>query len=346
MRRRLALSASVGAAGTAAWKLLDLRDRRAVADDPDHAALTTALPGRPVAVRSADGTTLHAEVHGPEEGATVVLVHGWICSSIIWHHQIRALSLRRRIVVYDQRGHGRSEAATTGDYSSGALAADLDAVLHQAVPAGTRVVVAGHSMGAMAVVAWAHRHRHEVADRLASAVLVNTGVEDLISRSTLVPFPAVLSKLRGPIGEWILGAPLPLPSRSNPLLFRLVRSVALGPAASPAEIAFCTEMLINSRTEARAAFGATLAAFDLDHGLPALRVPTVIVAGQCDRITPPVHARSIAATLPQATLVELPGVGHTAPLEAAPEVSHQLDRLACALVPGRSRPQDGLPAKR
>ena len=276
----------------------------------------------------AEGTVLHAEVHGPDDGITVVLAHGWMCTSAVWRYQIRSLSAHYRVVTYDQRGHGRSLPAVDGDYSSDALAADLDAVLHQAVPAGEPAVVAGHSMGAMAVVAWADGHRHEVGDRLAAVALVNAGVEDLIGRSIIVPVPTALTATRSTIGERILASPLPLPASTNPVLTRLVRAVALGPVASPAQVAFCTELFLETPTDVRAAFGATLSTFDLAHGLPALRVPTVVIAGEHDRLTPPVHARAITAEVTGATLVELAGVGHMAPIEAHQDVTDHLRRLA------------------
>jgi pimeloyl-ACP methyl ester carboxylesterase len=292
------------------------------------APLGAAPAGQPVTVASADGTALHTEVFGPGDAPTIVLAHGWLCTSAVWHHQVRALSEHHRVVVYDQRGHGRSHPAAGGDYSGDALAADLDAVFGAAVPPGEKVVVAGHSMGAMAVVAWACAHPAEVSERLAGVALVNVGVEDLIRRSTILPFPVALATLRAVVGERILAAPLPLPSRTNPVLTRLVRAIVLGRTASPAQVAFCTDMLLNTATDVRGAFGATLSTFDLAHGLPALTAPTVVIAGEHDRLTPPVHARAIAAAVPGSTLIELPAVGHMAPIEAAAEVSEAILALA------------------
>jgi pimeloyl-ACP methyl ester carboxylesterase len=320
-------SLGVVGAGAAAWLALARRDRSAIAADPEQAALTGSQEGRQVTVRSLDGTQLHAQVFGRDDAPTVVLVHGWMCTSAVWRRQIDELSADFRLVAYDQRGHGQSPPAPDRDYSSDALAADLDAVLRQAVPPGERAVVAGHSMGAMTVVAWASAHRHRVRDRLAGVALVNVGVEELIVRSTIVPFPAVLATLRTALGERILGSSIPLPSRSNPVLSRLVRAVALGPTASPAQVAFCAEMLLGCPTDVRAAFGATLSTFDLAHGLSALTVPTIVIAGQHDRLMPPVHARAIAAAVPGSSLAELPGVGHMTPVEADAEVTDHLRRL-------------------
>jgi non-heme chloroperoxidase len=180
----------------------------------------------------------------------------------------------------------------------------------------------------MTVVAWACAHPAEVSERLAGVALVNVGVEDLIRRSTILPFPVALAALRSVIAKRILAAPLPLPSRTNPVLTRLVRAIVLGRTASPAQVAFCTDMLLNTATDVRGAFGATLSTFDLAHGLPALIAPTVVIAGEHDRLTPPVHAQAIAAALPEATLLELAGVGHAAPIEAHVQVTEAILDLA------------------
>lgn len=324
----LATTALAIATGAIGWTVLrGRREAEALAADPERAELDVPTDGVPFTLLGPGGAELHGEVYGRHDAPTVVLVHGWMCTSAVWRRQVRALGQHLRVVTYDQRGHGQSPPAPDRDYSSDALAADLDAVLRQAVPPGERAVVAGHSLGAMAVVAWASAHRHRVRDRLAGVALVNVGVEELIVRSTIVPFPTVLATLRTALGERILGSSIPLPSRSNPVLSRLVRAVALGPTASPAQVAFCTEMLLGCPTDVRAAFGATLSTFDLAHGLSALTVPTIVIAGQHDRLTPPVHARAIAAAVPGSSLIELPGVGHMTPLEAHAEVTDHLRRL-------------------
>ena len=72
---------------------------------------------------------------------------------------IRALSERGfRVVAYDQRGHGHSEPARGGDYAIERFGEDLEAVLSTCVPSGQRAVVAGHSLGAMSIAAWAEDH--------------------------------------------------------------------------------------------------------------------------------------------------------------------------------------------
>jgi pimeloyl-ACP methyl ester carboxylesterase len=80
-------------------------------------------------VRSADGTRINVEEYGPQGAPTVVLIHGWTCRTLFWAPLIHELGGEFRVVVYDQRGHGRSETPGSGGYGTEALADDLTAVL-------------------------------------------------------------------------------------------------------------------------------------------------------------------------------------------------------------------------
>lgn len=326
--RHIVATTALGAAVALGWRAQRRADERAIAADPEWAELSRAVAGKAVGVESPDGTRLHAEVFGAEDGPTIVLVHGWMCSLELWQYQIRELISDYRVVAYDLRGHGESEYAANGDYSIDALVADLDAVLAACVSTGQKAVVVGHSMGAMSVVAWAGAHPDEVGGRLAGAVLSNTGVERLIAEARVVITAAALSRVKQLVGPWVLDLPLPAPRRASPLISRVVRYLALSDRAGPAQVAFCTRMFLRCRPDVRAAFGATLAGIDLVFALSALVVPTVVVASELDRLTPPVHARAMVRVLPDAELVELPGTGHTAPLEAHIDLTAQIRDLA------------------
>ena len=109
---------------------------------------------RELEVRSDDGTLLHVEVRGPEDGPTVVFSHCWSTSLASWGPVVRELDPNLRVVLYDQRGHGRSQVPLTkAGYGPHKLADDLCAVLEATVPEGRRAVVAGHSMGGMTIMA-------------------------------------------------------------------------------------------------------------------------------------------------------------------------------------------------
>jgi pimeloyl-ACP methyl ester carboxylesterase len=90
--------------------------------------------GRPLAVQSADGTRIHTEVFGPEDGYPIVLAHGITCAIRVWANQIAELARDHRVIAYDHRGHGRSGVPRRrGSYGLNFLAADLDAVLAAAL---------------------------------------------------------------------------------------------------------------------------------------------------------------------------------------------------------------------
>lgn len=325
--------AGVAAAGLAAAGFAEQRRfKRRIAEDPERTVLSSPPRGRPVEVRSADGTKLHAEVFGSDDGATVVLAHGWTESLTYWTYQIRELSERGlRVVAYDLRGHGESGRAADDDYSIARFGEDLEAVLAACVPEGRRAMVVGHSLGAMAIAAWAEHH--DVEQRVAAAALINTGVGDLLAEQVLVPVPAVARALNQTVAvRGFLGSRAPLPRFSTPLTAAAIRYVAFGPAATPAQVAFYERMLIASPPDARANIGIALSEIELYDALPRLMVPAIVIAGASDRLTPPSHARRIAEMLPQLEgLTVLEDTGHMGPLERHREVTELLAQLAATI---------------
>ncbi|MFH0243970.1 alpha/beta fold hydrolase [Streptomyces sp. HK10] len=270
-------------------------------------------PRRELTVTSADGSRLHVEEHGREEGPTVVLVHGWTCSTAFWGPVVRRLAGGHRVFVYDQRGHGRSPAVGPDGYSTDALADDLCAVLDTAVgTAGSRAIVAGHSMGGMTVMAAAGRP--QVRERVAAALLCNTGSSRLLHESTVAPLRA--GKLRHRIQKAVLGSSLPL-GPVTPLGMRVLRYATMGPGATKEQMDACARIVHACPRTVRASWARkVLAVLDLDARLAALDLPVGVIAGEKDRLTPPVHARRLAGALPNCTgLTELAGLGHMTPLE-------------------------------
>lgn len=324
-----AAGAGLTAAGLAT---LQLRHARRIAGDPARAALSNPPRGRRLSVRSADGTALCAELFGAvddESATTAVLAHGWTENRSYWVHQIRSLSeAGMRVVAFDLRGHGDSDRAAGGDYAIERFGEDLEAVLAACAPRAERTLVAGHSLGAMAIAAWAEDH--DVRTRVGAAALLNTGVGDLLAESLLVPVPALAQAINKTIAvRGFLGSRAPLPRFSSPISHALIRYIAFGPAATPAQVAFYERMLIASPPDARADIGIALSEIELYDALPRLTVPTVVIAGESDRLTPPSHARRIAEMLPALEqLIILPATGHMAPLERPDEINRALAGLA------------------
>jgi pimeloyl-ACP methyl ester carboxylesterase len=323
-RRAFALTAL--AAGTGA--ITQALHLRRIATDPANAALRAFKDGRSLSVTSADGTVLHAEVFGADTAPTIVLAHGWTEQIRFWTYVIEDLSRDFRVVAYDLRGHGASEPARGGDYSLERFGEDVEAVLATCAPDGRVTTIAGHSLGAMSIAAWADRH--DVAARVDSAALLNTGLGGLIAGSGLVSLPAFADRFRDPIGRrFFLGARDPIPPFSSPIHAAVIRYVAFGPDASPATVEFYRRMVTACPPDVRAAVGLAMADMELDDALVRLTIPTLVMAGQLDRLTPIAHAERIAAELPQLTrLIELPRTGHMGPLERPAEVGAALRELA------------------
>lgn len=299
--------------------LLQRRHMRQIREDPEHALLESPPRGRPLEAVSADGTRLHAEVFGPEDGPAVVLAHGWTEALQYWVYVIRELTEAGvRVIAFDLRGHGESGEAAGGDYSLERFGEDMEAVLDASLREGERTLLAGHSLGAMSIVAWAQDH--DVQRRVEAVALLNTGVEGLIAENVLVPF--AIARLKEPVGRLFMGAGGPLPRVSTPLTFTAVRFAAFGPEGSPAKVAFYERMLLSCSPRVRSAIGLSLATMNLSSALSRLTVPTLVLAGESDKLTPPRHAQRMFDALPQpAGLVELPQTGHMAPLERPAEVA-------------------------
>jgi pimeloyl-ACP methyl ester carboxylesterase len=331
-RTLLGVTALAGAAALAGLARAAKAERERLLGDPEYVELSRPLEGREHTVVSRDGTELHAEVFGSESAPTLVLVHGWTCALRFWHPQIVELSRDFRVVAYDLRGHGRSGPPRGGEFSTDALADDLTAVIAACVPPGERLVLAGHSMGAMAIVAWADRHAGEM-ERVAGAVLISTGIGDLVGESLLLPIPRNLVRTRRLAGAAALTSPVTLPPWSwlSPISSRAIHYMTLGPHATPAQVAFCTDVVTSCRPDTRVGWGKMLAELDLSKAVEQLRTPTLVMVGERDRLTPPQHARRLERSLPQPDgLVVLPDAGHMLPVEAADEVNRRLREVATA----------------
>ena len=318
----VAAATGVAAAGVA----LQRRHLQTLAKDPDYTRLTKPLGGHPLTVVSADGTELHAEAFGPPDAHTVLLAHGWTEQLTFWGPMISRLTDRgQRVVAYDLRGHGRSGPAVESDYTLDRFGEDVAAVLDAAVPEGERATIVGHSLGAMSIVAWAGAC--DVAARADAAALVNTGLGDLVAGSLL--FGELVRWMNHPrLSRAVLGFGAPLVPFSSPVSQTLIRYAAFGPSASDGDVAFYERMLIDCPADVRAACGVALSDLDLWSAVAGLTVPTLVVAGDRDRLTPPEHGRRIAEALPHpAGLIVLEQTGHMSPLERPRELFEALGEL-------------------
>ena len=270
-------------------------------------------------VTSFDGTRLHVEQAGPAGAPTLVLAHGFSLNLTMWHYQIRDLPPAQRLVLFDHRGHGRSEKAHDGDWSLDALARDLEAVV-RAHGGPDPVVLVGHSLGGMTVLKFAELFPEQIGSRIAGIVLVNTTAADVMSG--LLPGPA--RRLSAAVQAVQEGAVRLLASNAGRVdrlrgsardMAYLAARIGFGPKALPSIVDFTESMLAETPTEVWAHLMPALLGLDVSKVLDVIDIPTLVIAGSHDRLTPPGAAERIATAIKGAELAVIRDAGHMSMLE-------------------------------
>jgi pimeloyl-ACP methyl ester carboxylesterase len=267
-----------------------------------------------------DGVDLYVEVDGDQDAPlTVVLTHGFTARLGEWDDQRPALRRRARLVLWDHRGHGRS--GWKGGLRAATIertARDLAAVLDATAPAGP-VVLAGHSMGGMSVMALARQRPDLFGGRVVGVFLLATSAGGLVPEGLVGRLVGAFRRL-GLLPLYLAWLRL-----FAPLLEAVrVRGTALGrwytrrylfgrDDADPAKVREVQDMLEETPYPIVMAFYATLLGHDESAACPVLgRVPVTVVVGTHDRLTPAAHSRRLARLIgPTADLVVVPGAGHS-----------------------------------
>lgn len=328
--RRVLVGAAAVAAVAGAGAVA--RSRRATTSRPpgvsNPALADPILHPETVPVVSADGHPIHVLAYGDPAAPPIVLAHGWTCSTEYWYPQINALADEYRVVVYDQRGHGRTGRGAS-PLTPDLLGDDLDAVLAATVRDGRKAVVVGHSMGGMSIMSWALRYPERVAELASAVMLASTGVDRLIAETTVLPLPKRAPAVPLPVGRAILGSTAPL--ISTPLTRRGIQYVAMAPGSTRQEVDFCARIVRDCAPATRGGWGRALSTLDIGDALDHLTVPTTVLVGTADRLTPQVHAVRMSERLDAddhlARLIRLPGIGHMSTVEAADVVNAEIRRL-------------------
>ena len=283
----------------------------------------------------ADGVTLCAETWGPADAAvTVVLLHGWCLHRRTWHNQIAAL-LRSpnppRVIAYDARGHGRSGAIRLGSATLGQLGDDLAEVLRRLAPRGP-VVLAGHSMGGMTMMEYAHRHSVEFAERVAGLLFVSTTAEGTThTQYGLPPRLAALMRAGETLGAGVLAhSGAWRPHRALlPALRPALRWLLFGDDYEDAALRMTIKCVGRTTLRSIGGFRASIGEQQRLDTLARLGdVPAAVLVGDRDRLTPPPCAEGIADALPGTELTVFPGAGHMLILERHAQVSAALVAIA------------------
>jgi pimeloyl-ACP methyl ester carboxylesterase len=303
-------------------------------EDPEADEPLGELSGEVVPVRADDGVDLHVEVENAA-GATLVTVifsHGLALEQGSWHYQRRDLADLGSLVFWDQRGHGRSGRGTPQNATIDQLGADLLAVLEATAPTGP-VVLVGHSMGGMTIMALADAHPELFGDRVVGVALISTSPGKLAEVSFGVPAaagralrrvaPKALAALNRRPGLVAGGRKL-----GSDVEFVLTKRYSFATDVPPSLVRFVTRMHDQTPLDVLAEL---FPAFDSHDKLAALDVlngvETLILTGEQDVMTPADHSRDMVEEVPGAELVILPDAGHMVMLEHHAVVSEHIRDL-------------------
>ncbi|HWU07272.1 MAG TPA: alpha/beta hydrolase [Streptomyces sp.] len=300
-----------------------------------------STPAGSGASASAGSGTRRRRLFGSKDPAplTVVFSHGYCLGQDSWHFQRAALRGLVRTVHWDQRSHGRSERGRAqGEgvpVGIDQLGRDLKAVIDAAAPEGPLVLV-GHSMGGMTMMALADRYPELIRDRVAAVAFVGTSSGKLGEVNFGLPVAGVNAVRRVLPGVLrALGSQAELVERGRrataDLFAGLIKRYSFGSRdVDPAVARFAERLIESTPIDVVAEFYPAFTEHDKSGALPAFRgLPVLILAGDKDLVTPSSHSEAIADELPDAELVIVPDAGHLVMLEHPETVT---DRLADLLV--------------
>ncbi|MFH9423075.1 alpha/beta fold hydrolase [Streptomyces sp. NPDC017529] len=325
----------------------------------DSAGPYGTLRGTPGTTPAEDGTELYYEIDEPgggkgggarrkrllgmpgrrSEAPTVVFSHGYCLNQDSWHFQRAALRGAVRSVHWDQRSHGRSERGRAQRDGServtiDLLGRDLKAVLDATVPEGP-IVLVGHSMGGMTVMALADQFPEYVAERVVGVALIGTSAGRLSEVAFGLPSLGVKAFHRLAPGVLkALGAQSELVEKGRrataDLFAGLVKRYSFGTPkeVDPGVARFAERMIEATPIDVVAEFFPAFAVHDKTEALAAFdTVPALVLAGDRDLITPSDHSDTIAGLLPAAESRCEAGAGHLVMLERPEVVTGHLEAL-------------------
>jgi len=294
--------------------------------------------GREAVVIADDGVPLHVEVDEPEQAAagrpTIVFSHGYCLNLRSWVLQRRALARAGyRLVLWDQRSHGRSGHSGAEHCTIDQLGRDLRRVIAEHAPDGPLILV-GHSMGGMTTMSLAGQFPELVTERVVAVGLVATSAGG--SAMVSLGFGPMIGGLIGRVGPGLL-------SRLGRFQHRLdaVRKVGRGvedvlvarysfdSPMSPEAVRFVGDLIFQTPFSVMGDFLPALDSLDERAALSHFKgIDCLVLNGLGDLLTPPEHSAEIVRLIPGAEHVVIKDAGHVVMLEHPEVVNEQLLDLA------------------
>ncbi len=295
-----------------------------------------------------DGTELHVEIDecdAEQPVITVILCHGYALSADSLIFQRAALQGKARVISYDQRSHGRSGRAHHATHTVEQLGRDLGTIIDEVAALGP-IVLIGHSMGGMTVMALADQRPELIVDRVHGIVFIAStagGLSDVAFGMPLVlshlmhrAVPIVASVLAR--GKGLVETGRRASSNVSELVFR---AYSFGSTPSREASEFVADMIDNTPIDVLAEFLPALQEHNRFDVLPTLSsVRTLVIVGEQDRMTPVIHSERIAANIHGSTLAIIAGGGHMVGIEFHDEVDalilELLDKVKADLAAERT----------
>jgi pimeloyl-ACP methyl ester carboxylesterase len=266
-----------------------------------------------------------------------------------------------RLVFWDQRGHGRSGRSGPGTATGiggtpapvtiDQLGADLYAVLRATSPGPAPVVLVGHSMGGMTIMALAAEHPELFGTKVIGTVLISTAAT-AVDPAAWLPAPVRLTArtaaapvLRGVARGRPAAVVERIRSSAADLAFLGTRHIAFGGRGiSPAVVGFLEHMIRSTPIGVVADFYLALLAHNKQEALTTIsRVPCAVITGDRDRLIGTL-GEQLAGGIDGARLILLPETGHVPMLERPEAVSEAIEALVAEALragPGRPAPRHG-----
>lgn len=259
-----------------------------------------ARPGQKITMKKQiaqiNGYHLSFASIGPETAPPVVLSHSLATKAEVWGYQLPLLSQRFRVILYDVRGHGESEAPGD-DYSLEELANDVVKLLDYLSIGRTALV--GLSLGGMIGQVLALT----APERLSALVLCSTGSEASEAMKTNFDLRIEAVHLKG------------LESQVEPTLARWFSHEFL--QSAPQTTAWIADLIRGTTAAGFIGCCRALQKLNVTEQLCQVRVPTLLIPGEKDQTFPPSVAESIRQRIDGSKLEVLRGAAHLGIVEQA-----------------------------
>lgn len=229
---------------------------------------------------------------GSDDKPALLLVHGAGGRHIDWPSKVRHLP-NIRVVALDLPGHAQSDQP--GRTSIDAYADDVQAVIEKL--ALEKVVVAGHSMGGAITQSLALRG----LPQLSGIILLSTGAKLRVS-------PAILDNI--------------VPNFNTAI--NIITQYAWSKNARPVLVGLSKRLMAETAPQVLHGDFSACNAFELTGRLQYIHLPTLVLVGSADRMTPPKYNRYLADEIPQAKYIEIDGAGHFVAQEKPDRVASEI----------------------